>query len=384
MFKSFLTSIKNECKLMAREKMIFIVIILIPVLINLLLGYEFQKNQIDHIPMAICDQDNSVLSRTIIQQFEDDNIFDVNYYMDDSLQMEKMFKESKIKVGMIIPKNFNKDVMALDSPSVLMIYDGSHMPTVSSTKAKASEILLTLKTGMSMKILSAKLDIPDSIAENIAQSIKFRSRTLYNPTKSYKNFLNTGFGTAVIQSGIALMAAVSIRRKELEKKRIKRIGYLFGKIVFYAAIGWISLALSIMIQNKIFNIPFRGNMVDAFTLSLLLSTSVATFSVMISSWIGNQMMALLANAIVFIPNTMTIGYTWPVMSMPKPYQVTAMLYPFYHYADNLRDMFLKGLTITAMQGDIIWYMKFIIIVLCIAILGVLRFKIEEGEKSVVS
>lgn len=366
---------------MVKEKVIFIVILVIPILTNLLLGYQFQKGYVDNIPMAIYDQDNSSLSRMIAQQFRENNIFNVNYYPDDSNEMKKLFDDSKVRVGMIIPKGFSEDVTKLDSPTVLMIYDGSHMGIAGAAKSKASEILLTIKTGIVMKLLRTKLGIHGDMAERMALAIKFSSRTLYNPTGSYKYFLNTGFGTAIVQSAIALLAASAIRRHEMKKKKINQAGNMIGKILFYSILGWLSLDICIYIQNKLFNIPIRGSIFDAIILSGFLAVAVAAFSIMVSTFITDQSMATTANAIIFVPNTVMIGYTWPILAMPRGYRLTSKFYPLYHYADNLRNIFLKGTSLGDMKADIVWYIGFIVLVLIISIVGLLRYNPSDNVKN---
>lgn len=382
MINSLLKTIKREFNIMARGKMIFIVIFIIPLLTNLLLGYQFSKDIINKVPMAVYDGDNSSLSRMIIEQFSENEMFDIEYYLEDSNDMKKLIDDSKIRVGMIIPKDFSKNVMGAESPSILMVYDGSHMPIAAATKKSASEILLSLKTGVFMKLIKAKLDLPADVAEKIALSIKFSSRTLYNPAGSYKNFLNIGLGTAIVQSAIAIMTASAIRRSEIEKKKRKKSGYILGKVLFYGILGCLSLILNIYVQCKLFKVPLRGKFFDATILSLVLAFAVSAFGLMISSWIKDHMLSTLINAVIFIPNTIMIGYTWPVLSMPRPYQVAANFYPFYHFADNLRDLCLKGLSITKMNGDIMWFVKFTLITLVIALLGVLIIKAPEHSKKI--
>lgn len=377
MISSLCTTIKREFDIMVKAKMIFIVIILIPLLTNFLFGYEFGKDVLTKIPMAVYDGDNSSISRMIVEQFRENDMFDVKYYLKNSDAMKGLMDDSKIRVGMVIPKGFGKDVTGTKSPSILMVYDGSHMPMAAAAKKSASEILLTLKTGVFMKLLRGKLNLPADTAQKVALAINFSSRTLYNPTGSYKNFLNIGFGTAIVQSGIAIMAATAIRREEIEKEKSKRIGYLLGKIIFYGLLGWLSLVLCIFIQNKVFNIPLRGQFTHAVILSMALSFAVASLSLMISTWIRDYMFATLVNAVIFIPNTVMVGYTWPVLSMPKPYRILANFYPFYHFIDNLRDLFLKGLPISKMGGDIVWFIKFTIGALIIGILGILTAKGRE-------
>jgi len=376
MFKNFLAGFKNEWLMAVRQKMIFIVLFIIPMLVNLLLGFELSQNQIKNIPMAVCDMDNSSISRTIAQQFAENETFDVKYYLEDGSKMEDLFNQNKVRVGMIIPKDFGKDVTGLKSPTILMLYDGSSMPMASAAKTRASEILLTLKTGIFMKQIQARLDLPEDVAKKTALAINFSNRTLYNPTRGYKNFLNLGLCAAVIQSGIGILAASSVRDSELPERRMMRIGLVLGKIAFYGVFGAISLLISLVMQSA-FGIPFRGGMADAIVLCGAFSISAAALGVMLSAWIRNGLTATVAAAVLFVPDTILAGYTWPVIAMPKFYQDLAYFLPFYHFADNLRDLMLKGLSAAHMYGDFKWFAAFSLIAAAIGAMGSMR--LESGK-----
>ncbi len=381
MFKSMFKAIKKEWNVMIHEKMILLILIIIPLMVNILLGVQFSNNQIQHVPMVILDQDNSSISRMITQQFVENESFDVKYFVDTSMEVKKLMDNSSARVGMIVPKDFNKDITQLRSPKILMLYDGSHMSMASTAKAKASEILLTLKTGVLIKLLEGKLNISQDTAHKMALSLTFSNRTLYNPAKSFKNFLNPGFGVAIVQSAIALLAAVAIRKNEIDNIKRNRLGYILGKVSFYSIVGWISLMMSILIQIKIFNIPFRGDLIDTMILSFFFALSVSVFGILISAWIRNEMIATVISAILFVPSTIMVGYTWPILSMPKPYQVVATFHPFYHYVDNIRDLFLKGIPLSNIIPDILWFIEFSGIILLIAVIGVFRLKIDPSKRS---
>lgn len=392
MLKSFFLSIRDEWLKAVREKMIFIILFIMPILVNVLLGVELSQNQIKNIPMAVCDMDNSSLSRMIVEEFAQNETFKVTYYLEDSTSMEELFNMNKIRVGMIIPQGFSKDVMALRSPSILMLYDGSSMTMTSAAKTRASEILLSLKTGILLKQIQARLDFPEDVAQKIALSINFSNRTLYNPTRGYKNFLNIGLVAAMIQSGIGILAATSMRRSEMPQLRHQQVGHLLGKIVFYGALGAVSLVLGLIIQNRYFDIPFRGSMQDAVFLCTAFSVTVAALGVMLSCWLRDKLLATLVAAVIIVPDTILVGYTWPVMAMPVIYQRLAYYLPFYHFVDNLRDLMLKGVGRVYMYNDFQWFSYFSLIFAAIAILGCLFYayldhkhrKVEsEGEKSAV-
>lgn len=372
----------QEYKSMLQNKILLLAIFIIPMAFNLLLGIEFAGDQVKHIPMAVVDEDNSSVSRMIVQQFQENETFDVKYRANNDTDLEKLFMESSIRVGMIIPKGFSSGITKAEAPSILMLYDGSHMSIASTAKAKASEILQTLKAGIEMKVLKGKLNVTQDTAEKMALAVRFNNRMLYNPAKSFKNFLNPGLGVGIVQTGVVLMAAVAVRRKELEGEDGVKVRYLLKKILFFTICGTFSLMASIVIQSLCFHVPFRGNYASAMLLSMLFALSISSFAIAVSTWIQDQLLASLVNAILFIPSSVIVGYTWPLLSMPAPYKAAAKWMPFYHYADNVRDLYLKGAPLSSMAGDLIWFGKFTVIALLASMVRALAVRFWEEEKSV--
>jgi len=368
MLKSVIRTVKLECGKPSKCLFLAFIILVIPVAVNLLLGFEFQKGQISQIPMAVLDQDNSYLSRSIVQQFRENETFDVKYSVDNADEIKSLIDQSRVRVGIVIPEGFSRDVASLNSPTVLMLYDGSHMSIVSAAKTKASEILMTVKSGIVIKQLQGRLNMTGEYAKNTALAVRFESRMLYNPAKNFGNFLIPGLGIAIVQTAIAMMCSASVKREELEPGILKRTGYILGKIIFFGILGVISFSLCFFIQTSLFGLPLRGNTGDIILLGGMLSFSVAAFSIMVSVLLlKRQMFSMTITAVFIIPSTVLGGYTWPVLSMPYIYQQYAKILPFYHFADNYRDMLLKGISINNIQKDIIWFALFTAVTACIAL-----------------
>ncbi|HHV56323.1 MAG TPA: ABC transporter permease [Firmicutes bacterium] len=374
MLKGFVTAVSKEWGVAVRQKTAFLVLFVIPFLVNLMLGYELRENQIKNIPMAVVDMDNSTLSRTVVRYFAENEVFDARYFPDNTQDMEALFRQNKARVAMMIPPDFEKDVAELRSPTILMIYDGSQLPVAAAAKSRASEILLTLKTGVLLQQIQARLGVPENMAQKMALAVNFSYRTLYNPTRGYKNFLNLGLCAALIQSGIGIMAVSSVRSSELVKPALGRMGYVLGKVAFYGGLGWLSLIMTLVIQNSLFQIPFRGPFRDAVLLSAALSFSVAALGVMISAWLRSSLPATVLAAVLLVPDTVLAGYTWPVLAMPAVYQKAVRFLPFTHFADNQRDLMLKGLSAVHMYQDLRWFLSFTLAAIAVALVGVLRLK----------
>lgn len=371
-----LESIKEEIHKLKVDKLVLITCLIIPICVNLIVGWQLGKGVIDHIPMAVVDYDNSQLSRQIINYFETNDAFDLQYYVDDQTQLQNLLDTSTVRVGMVIPKNFSEDVVSLRAPNILMLYDGSHMSMTSITKAKASEILLTARVGASIKHIQTRLNKSYDEAYTMAMPISFETRTLYNPTKNFNYFMTPGYGTIICQLGIALMAVVCVNFPRDEEKRRSMLGYTMGKVIFYGLLGSISILFNLLVQIYFFKIPFKGSLLLAGGLSVLFVFAVASLAVAVSAWLHNRVLAMAIIGLLLIPNSIMAGYTWPVISMLPSYQWMAKLIPFSHYGDNIRDLFLKGTTVDVF-ADIRFLSAFIIIMIIASILGI---QIEQLRK----
>jgi ABC-2 type transport system permease protein len=314
----------------------------------------------------------------LAQQFDSNETFDVKYRVESNEELEKLIRNSKARAGIIIPEGFYDDIMGLESPSIAMIYDGSNMSVTSAAKAKATEILLTYKAGITSKQLMARLGMSYEDSLETAQGFIFRSKTLYNPSKSFQNFLTPMLVAGIIQIAIALCAATSIKHEMLNMDKKKRRGYAAGKVMFFTFIGTAMYIICTALLAKVLGIPFRGSMRDVILMSFSLCFAVASFTVLISAVIKKKMVALVGAGLFIIPNSMMAGTTWPLISMPSGYHAFANYIPFIHFVDNYRNIFLKGSMISEMTDDLVYMLCFGVVALVIAELVVIF--IDTGKE----
>lgn len=377
----WIKSFVEEFKSLNTDKMQWIVLFILPILTVILIGVEFSPEVITDIPMAVIDYDGSAFSRQLVQSFDSNETFSVTDYPQTEAAMEKMLQDSDVRVGMIIPKGFYNDVSTLKSPTVMMLYDGSHMSITSVSKSKAMEILLTYKAGATIKQLSARLNMSYDEAYNVTQAFQFTNRMLYNPSKSFADFLAPILMAGVIQSAIVLTATISINHELYQRARKERIGYAVGKTLYYTLMGSLSLMLCILTQITLFGMTFRGSLLDTLILSVAFCFSVASFCVLISAVLRNRMIALIGGGVVFIPNSIMAGTTWPLRSMPAGYQGFAEYMPFARFVVNLREVYQKGTSLLNFGNDVAYLIIFGAVVTMITEIVLVVAHQEEGSET---
>jgi len=356
----------EEIKNIINDKVLLIVLFGLPIFITLLIGRVLSQEVLLNVPIAVIDLDNSELSRQIITYFNQNQTFSVDYFPENEKEMEKLIRNSKARAGLIIPQDFYKDVMLAKSPEILMVYDGSHMSMTSATKSSATEILLTLRSGAAIKQMMARLNLSYQEAYQIAQAISLSNRMFYNPQKSFEDFLAPVLFAGGVQSALVLTASASVEQDIYFENKKKRKGYAGGKTLAYTLAGTFSMMACILTQIIAFNTSFRGNIFLAALLSAGLCFAVSAFCVFISSLLDNKSITMVIAALVFIPNSIMVGTTWPYYAMPKAYQMLCKLLPLEKFAVNLRDIYLKNIGIGQIINDIAYMIIFGIIAVLLA------------------
>lgn len=375
-----LEGLQEEFHRLRRDKLLLIACLIIPICVNLLVGLELQSGVIDHVPMAIVDYDDSQLSRQLIKYFRENESFKVQYQIQDENLLKELLDTSKVRVGMVIPRHFSEDATSLRSPKILMMYDGSHMSMTAVAKAKASEILISGRVGACTMQIQNRLEKTQDEAFVMAMPISFETRTLYNPTKNFNNFMTPGYGTIICQLGIGLTGVLCVQINWDKKKKRSELGYVVSKVLFYGILGSIAISVNMLLQVYIMNIPCRGPLVLGVALGILFMFAVASLAVALSAWLRNRVLAMAIAGLLLIPNSIMAGYTWPVISMIPSYKWMAMWIPFTHFGDNIRDLFLKGRMVDPIK-DAAYLVSFLGIMVLVGTLGIYVRKMGKPKEA---
>lgn len=351
-----------------RRYMDFVMVLLIPVIVTAALCVMFQDRTIKEIPTAVYLGDNSSLSRKIVGYFDDSETFDIRYYTSSPYEIEELIEKGDVNFGLVIPDNFERDIKSQKQTRVLTVIDASRLAIASAAKIKSFEILMSVKAGALVQLLQAKLSLNSQQALHTALAVDIKSRLLYNELRDYKSFLMPGIMAGILQSGLAMAAAAS-RRREMEGPRqvLFRIGY-------YWALGFSSLVINIAMLVIVFGVPLRGSAGAAIALSAAFALCVSAMGIAISSVVKNSLTCAQAAAVLFLPNTMLSGYTWPLGAMPQAYETAGRFIPYTRYAESLRDIMIKGVS-QSLNLDILY----ILLAACAALAAALIFAIKKPQ-----
>lgn len=367
--------IKKELLQLRRDRMTLGMVIMIPLIQLVLFGYAINTN-LRHVPVAVVDQANSELSRTlaqIVQATQVVKIIDVYRTVEEA---EEAITEARIRAAFIIPPDVANRLAR--SPSVGLGLPNSTDET--SSRPVAHWIVDGSDTMVSAAIKSLRaMPLTELMSQPPNRAVPTFEVTLYfNPEqRSAVNIVPGLVGVILTMTMILFTSAAIVRESErgnmemLINTPIKSVELMIGKIIPYIFLGAIQVVIILGLGHFLFSVPINGDLVTLTVVTLLFIVASLALGLVISTVAQNQLQAMQMTIFVLLPSILMSGFMFPFDGMPKPLQVIAQILPATHFMNMIRGAVLRDASLYALRADVIWMIGFACVGLLIA---TLRFK----------
>ncbi|MCX7711913.1 MAG: ABC transporter permease [Clostridia bacterium] len=364
---AFLKSLLKEIRDNINDFTIMILLVAGPIALTVIFGGAYFNTYVEDMPIAILDNDNSSMSRMMVQQFEESDRFVIQYRVDSEAQLKELLDSGKIIMGLCIPQNFSNDVKTLKSSEVLVIVNGTNIVTGNNSFAQASTIIQTIAAGVQIKTVEAK-GIPAQVAKDMVMSFKFDDRMLYDPRNKYLNYLIFGYIAVFLQQVMLSGLGFSILRDAKEVAAKNTLGKVGLKFLACAVFALTSTFAAIEIAVKFFGVPLKGSILAALLLASIFSISIVGPVLIIAALTGEKLKYAQISFMLSLPAFITCGYVWPLDQMPSSLVLAVkLLWPLASFARSFDELLIKGFPMSSLKGDMLSMMIYTIFWLPIAI-----------------
>jgi ABC-2 type transport system permease protein len=335
--KQFLTFVKKEFRHVFRDRKTLLMLFGLPIVQIVLFGFAL-TNEIKNTKIVVCDYAKDIASQQLIQKFEASTNFEIERSITDHQQIEAAFKEGKIKLAIIFPSNFNKELLHLNKVQIQIIADASDPNTANTLTNFATSIILDYQ-----QELNKNNALPYRIQPEI--------RMLYNPElKGATNFV-PGVMALVLMLVCVMMTSVSIvREKERGTMEVLLVSpfnpflVIISKAVPYLFLSLINLVIILVLSVFLLDMPINGSVLLLFAESTLLIITALSLGLRISNNTDSQQAAMLISMMgMMLPTMLFTGFMFPLENMPMPLQVISNVVPSKWYYIIVKSIMIKGL-----------------------------------------
>ncbi|MFA7082251.1 MAG: ABC transporter permease [Bacteroidales bacterium] len=363
MEKGIIPVLKRELKKMVSRPIYIMMTVFIPLLIILFFSTFLNKGMPSDLPIAMVDLDSSSTSRQITRHIEAGQTCEIKYKLSSFEEAKDKMQRENIYAFILIPKNFQADLLSGKSPQIIFYTEYAHYLAGSATMKEINTILVTLSSGINLKMRQAKGENETQAMANI-QPIRIDSHLIGNPLMNYSYYLCSIImpGLIFLMSLISCIYTIGVELKfETSRHWLITSGgsmpkALLGKLLPYTFIYSIMLIFSYFIMSSVLGFETKGNILLMFLGGILTIISYQAIGIFIIGVLPMLRDALSIGAFYGVLGFTFAGFTYPGFAMLPAVKPYTLLYPLTQYYNLYSNIQINGLTLSES------YMPFIMLI----------------------
>lgn len=335
-----------------------------PIVLLVIFGFGVSFDM-EHLPVAVIDEDRSELSRAFIARvFASGELELIDVPNLDATHASGVFERREAIGVLIVPQGFGENVSRGRAETVQLLLDGVDPNTATQTLAKADAVVRAAGAVLARGASSTPMRAP----------VDMRVRTWFNPQSRSALFLVPGLTAYILAIVSVLLTSLTLAREfergsmqQLFATPVARFEIVIGKLLPYLGLGAVAVLMVLTAGAWVFDVPVRGSIAALALSSLLFLIGMLAQGLLVSIIARTQMVATqMATMTSMLPSMLLSGFMFPIENMPLPLRVISNVVPARYYIHALRGILLRGNTLAEVAPDLLALSIFALVVLTIS------------------
>ena len=331
----------------------------------LIFSVLFAPDIIRAVPTVLCDEDQSPLSRDLLQRFEHNERMHVTSWVSSQEEMQVMLREKKALLALCIPRDLSRSINNGGYSTILCIANASNIMPVSAVTADAETIAENFNNEIAVKRAELVTGQIGSRVLSRVRPVRTELRVMHNPLQSFTLFYLIGLLAAALQQGVFFATGASVFQEEerrdgergekqaeavptaaLQGERVSgQIPFwklTAGKVIWYSALGLLSYLVIIALLVWVLGMRLKAGIAATVLAGGVYMVSVASLGLCFASFFRTELRFVQFSIAYPLAGFILSGFTWPLSAMPPFVRALANLLPQTWFANLLRELFLAG------------------------------------------
>ena len=362
------------------HKKSLVLLFTVPLLYTIIFGFAYKSEVVENIPTVVYDQDQSNISRILLNAISDSEKYKIIAYVDDKEAMNHYLNTQQALVGIEIPENFNKDIKLSRSPSIMVITNASNLMFHNAVMSSINQIIQTISAATGQKILEGANQLP-SVALHTVAPFTLSVRILNNPETSYNNFMLLGLGLNGLQIVLLILLTPifsTITNKTFSYRSLSETS--FKQMIFpYWLCSIFAFILMTYLPTFLFHLPNQANIMQIILLGSAFTIAIISICCVFSAATPDAVTALQAPLLYIMPGLLFSGLSWPQYAMNDYSLFLSNFMPITYTAELLRSLVLSGSSIKLYENVLTLYLGALICLVVSVVLLKIRLTLTKGK-----
>lgn len=273
------------------------------------------------VPMAIIDQDGSTASRELTRRLDATDGIKLTAVTSTLPEAERLFYERKVHGIVLIPTNFERDLLRGRFSPIAAYGDGSYFVLYNSFATAVSTVARNVGSEVRFARLTA-LGLDEGTANTLIAPVTSVTVPLFNPTGGYASYIVPAAFVLIIQQ--TLLMGISIIHAGQRSLGARKI---FAAAVAYIGLYTVWVGVTQLLLPKVYGLPQLGDPLVLLALTLPFLIAVTAFGFALSQVVPTREAAIFFLVVQGIPLFFMTGIAWPIESILEPIRTIALAIP---------------------------------------------------------
>lgn len=311
----------------------------LPLVLSLIIWWIFSASVVRELPIDVVDLDQSTLSRMIIRDYDATPTLAIR-----TIQPNNQIANNALKYGdnygyIVIPKNFERDVLLGKSPQVSGLYNGQFILIAKQISSALMQTDMTIQAKLAtVKALSTK-ESTWTQAINSAVPINVQVTPLFNLGSNYNQFLVSAILPAIWQMAIIVgmiwaMKNETVRTKKTDLREWFDSQGIHSIIQFISVYFVVGMALGGVLFYFLYGIlqfPFDAQIPSFLITMSAMTLACISLGIAIGYGTNNIVKAMSISGAYTAPSFAFLGVTFPVSDMNSVATFWHTILPASHF-----------------------------------------------------
>jgi len=349
--------LRKEMQQLMRDKGSLRLLFLMPIIQLMVLGYAI-TTEVKRTPLMTVDRCQCPESRSLLRRLSLQDLFVVKGEAGSEKDLREAMDDGKIRLGVIIPSDFNQRLHQAAAPQTLAGSASHHPPGApialmidgqdANSASVARGYFTAIATQWSLDYLGSSLAEQGIRLADILP-IRVKSQVFFNPLLLSPWYMIPGIAVILVTVITALLTGFSIVREkengtleQLMVTPLHPVALVLGKALPFFFLGMVELLAALGIAVGHFHVPFLGHIgvLAVFAAAYMLSS--LGIGILTSTVVKTQQQALFVIWFFLLFFLLLSGFFMPIENMPAWVRTVTYANPVRYFMTALREIFLKG------------------------------------------
>jgi len=363
----------KEWREILRDRLFFALAFVVPSVLMLVFGYGIILD-VEKLPFAVLDQDRTEMSRDYLQKFTSSRYFDYQGDVTSERELSPLLADSKIRLAIIIPENFQKNLIAGHPAHVQTLIDGTFPFRAQTAKGYVIAINAATNAELLAKRIAQTQGVTLERARELVSPVRLELRYLYNQELNSRWSVAAALVMFILMVSPPFLTALGVvREKEngsiynIYTSTVTRGEFLIGKLLPYIFISVINVVILWFMATVLFGAPFKGDPVFFMLASVVYVGCTTGIGLLVSLLVHTQVAAMIMTAIItVVPSVLYSGLLVPISSLEAVAQIEAHLFPAMYYTNIVLGSFIKGVGLEVLWGNVVMLIMYAAALWCLS------------------